>query len=43
MSVFYGLATQAMSPDDLAPTSEKQNNWSHGTCTTKAAAAGPAG
>ncbi|WP_340118264.1 ABC transporter substrate-binding protein [Pelagibius sp. 7325] len=31
MSVFYGLAnglaTEAMSPDELAPTSDKQNNW----------------
>ena len=31
MSVFYGLAnglaTPAMSPEELAPTSEKQNNW----------------
>ncbi|WP_193371360.1 ABC transporter substrate-binding protein [Pelagibius marinus] len=31
MSVFYGLAnglaTPAMSPAELAPTSEKQNNW----------------
>ncbi|GAB4358060.1 MAG: ABC transporter substrate-binding protein [Kiloniellaceae bacterium] len=31
MSVFYGLANglanEAMAPDELAPTSEKQNNW----------------
>lgn len=43
MSVFYGFATQAMPPDDLAPTSEKQNYWPRGTCTTKATAAGRAG